>query len=118
MLPSEQALFAALQGAHTDVAPASVDRRALRRALAEAEHLADDTFDVAAALHFALSRQPRLQGARMAHALAAVLPSHLQGLGLQLRASAAELAVRLSEPPRDLADARDWFAERLVVYGG
>lgn len=93
---------------------------ALRVALREAEHLADDTYDVPGALLFALGRTPRCFSAFRAMSVL-VVEWHTERLGFKLEASRPELAdvlgrVALRELGYD--EVRRWVAERLIPFGG
>src|SRR5215470_6869410 len=86
----------ALVRAHAHIAPElglspTASETAIRVALQEAEHLADDTFDVPAALLFALGRTPRcFQAFRAMSTL--VVAWHAKRLGFKLEATPGELA--------------------------
>jgi hypothetical protein len=93
---------------------------ALRIALREADHLADDIFDVPGALLFALGRTPRcFAGFRAMSVL--VIEWHTKRLGFKLEAGRLELAAILGRVAlRDMAyeEVRAWAAERLLPFGG
>lgn len=97
-----------------------VSETALRIALREAEHLADDTYDVPGALLFALGRTPRCFAAFRTMSVL-VVEWHTKTLGFKLEASRPELAsilerVALHEMPFE--EVRSWVAERLLPFGG
>lgn len=94
------------------------DERAIRLALSAAEQLADDTFDVPAALHFTFARAPRAFGAAHTQVLAALLDATATELGLRILTPRADLLQHLAQRPSDLQSTRDWFAERVVAFGG
>lgn len=93
---------------------------ALRVALREAEHLADDVFDVPGALLFALGRTPRCFAAFRAMSVL-VVEWHAKTLGFKLEATRFELAEVLARVARgevSYEDVRSWVAERLLPFGG
>ena len=93
---------------------------AVRVALREADHLADDVYDVPAALLFAFGRYPRcFDGFRAMSVL--VIEWHTKTLGFKLEASRLELAdvlvrVALSELTHE--DVRAWVVQRMLPFGG
>ncbi len=93
---------------------------ALRVALREAEHLADDIYDVPGALLFALGRTPRCFGAfRVMSALA--VEWQTKTLGFRLEATPLELGAmltRVATRTADYEDVRAWMVERLLPFGG
>lgn len=93
---------------------------AIRAALREADHLADDVYDVPAALLFALGRNARcFSGFRAMSVL--VIEWHSKTLGFKLEASRAELASLLGEVAvreRSHEDVRAWIGARLLPFGG
>lgn len=115
----------ALAHAFTRIAPElGVEPRtsetALRIALREADHLADDIFDVPGALLFALGRTPRCFSAFRAMSVLAV-EWHTKTLGFKLEAERRELATILGRVARremTYEDVRSWVAERLLPFGG
>jgi hypothetical protein len=93
---------------------------AIRIALREADHLADDVYDVPAALFFALARTPRCFGAFRAMSVL-VVEWHAKTLGFKLEASPQELGdllVRVAGRTLDYDAVKAWFGERLFPYGG
>jgi hypothetical protein len=92
----------------------------IRAAMREADHLADDVYDVPAALLFALGRNPRsFSGFRAMSVL--VVEFHAKSLGFKLEATRAELAQWLTKIAlRDTSyeEVRAWVAERLLPFGG
>lgn len=93
---------------------------AIRAALREADHLADDVYDVPAALLFAFGRNARsFAGFRAMSVL--VAQWHAKSLGFKLEASPEELAdllglVALRE--RTFEDVRSFIGARLLPFGG
>ncbi len=93
---------------------------ALRIALREADHLADDVFDVPGSLLFALGRTPRCFAAFRAMSLL-VVEWHAKSLGFKLEAGRLELAEMLGRIARrevDYDEVRSWMAQRLLPFGG
>jgi hypothetical protein len=97
-----------------------VSEAALRVALREADHLADDVYDVPAALLYAFGRHPRcFDGFRAMSVL--VIEWHTKTLGFKLEASRAELAEVLTRVAlRELTheEVRAWVVERMLPFGG
>jgi hypothetical protein len=97
-----------------------VSETALRIALREADHLADDIYDVPGALLFALGRTPRcFSGFRAMSVL--VVEWQTKTLGFKLEATPAELASMLGRVALRKAtheEVRAWVAERLLPFGG
>jgi hypothetical protein len=93
---------------------------AIRIALREADHLADDIYDVPAALLFTFGRTPRCFAAfRVMSVL--VVEWHAKTLGFKLEATTTELAEVLEKVhARALAyeDVKAWIGARLLAYGG
>ena len=93
---------------------------AIRIALREADHLANDVYDVPAALLFALGQHPRcFAGFRAMSVL--VVEWHTKTLGFKLTATRPELAkiltrVALHELTHE--EVRSWVAERMLPFGG
>jgi hypothetical protein len=100
--------------------PPKASETALRVALREAEHLADDTYDVPGALLFALGRTPRcFAGFRAMSVL--VIEWHTKRLGFKLEATRVELAdvlTAVARRERSYEEVRSWVAERLLPFGG
>ena len=100
--------------------PTRASLPAIRIALEEAHHLADDVYDVPGVLLFALGRTPRcFAGFRAMSVL--VVAWHAKMLGFKLDARVDELAdvlerVALREMDHDAV--RGWTAERLFPFGG
>jgi hypothetical protein len=92
----------------------------IRAALREADHLADDVYDVPGALLFALGRNARcFAGFRAMSVL--VVEFHAKSLGFKLEATRPELAGWLTKIAlRDASydEVRGWVAERLLPFGG
>lgn len=93
---------------------------AIRAALREADHLADDVYDVPAALLFALGRNPRcFAGFRAMSVL--VVEWHARVLGFKLEATPRELADLLGQVAireRTFEEVRSWLGARLLPFGG
>ncbi len=93
---------------------------ALRLALQQADHLADDIYDAPAALLFAFGRYPRCFAAFRTMSVMAVA-WHARSLGFKLEASPSELAetlVRVAAGELTYDDVRAWTADRLIPFGG
>ena len=111
--------------AHARIAPElgldpKASLTALRIALREADHLADDVYDIPGALLFALGRTPRCFSAFRAMSVL-VVDWHTKTLGFKLDASPSELAavlVRVALREMAYEDVRAWVAERLLPFGG
>jgi hypothetical protein len=93
---------------------------AIRIALREADHLANDIYDVPAALLFALGQHPRCFSAFRAMSVL-VVEWHTKTLGFKLSATRPELAdvlarVALHELTHE--EVRAWMADRLLPFGG
>jgi hypothetical protein len=121
----ELADAASLARAYARIAPAlGVEPRAsepaLRSALREADHLADDVFDLPGSLLFALGRTPRcFTGFRAMSVL--VVEWHTKTLGFKLEASRRELAdilARVAAREMPYEDVRAWVQDRLLPFGG
>ncbi len=114
-----------LATAYAQIAPElGVDARtsetALRVALREADHVAEDVYDVPAALLYALGRTPRCFSAFRAMSVL-VTQWHAKTLGFKLEATPFELASVLGRVARgELAygEVRAWMADRLLPFGG
>ncbi len=95
-------------------------RAALRSALREADQLADDVFDVPAALLYSLGRTPRCF--RLYRTMSVVVVAwHAKTLGFALRASPCELAEVLERAARrevDFEDVKAWVCDRMLPFGG
>lgn len=115
----------ALARAHARIATSlGVDARAsetaIRIALREADHLADDIYDVPGALLFALGRTPRCFTAFRAMSVL-VVEWHTKTLGFRLEATPEELAgilVAVAARTLDYDAVRSWVAARLLPFGG
>jgi len=115
----------ALARAYVRIAPdlgtnPKTSETALRIALREADHLADDVFDVPGALLFALGRTPRCFAAFRAMSVL-VVEWHTKTLGFKLEATRFELAAILGKVAlRDMTyeEVRAWVGERLLPFGG
>jgi len=115
----------ALARAYARIAPAlglapKASETAIRVALREADHLADDIYDVPGALLFALGRTPRCFNAFRAMSVL-VVEWHAKVLGFKLEAERFDLADilgKVSLREMDYEEARAWVAERLLPFGG
>lgn len=111
--------------AHARIAPElglepKASETALRIALREADHLADDVYDVPGALLFALGRTPRCFTAFRAMSVL-VVDWHTKTLGFRLEATPIELAAllgRVASRDADYEQVRAWVAGRLLPFGG
>lgn len=93
---------------------------ALRVALREANHLADDVYDVPGALLFALGRTPRCFGAFRVMSVLAV-EWQTKSLGFRLETTPLELAAMLGRVAlRDATydDVKSWISARMLPFGG
>ncbi len=93
---------------------------AVRIALREADHLADDVYDIPGALLFALGRTPRCFSAFRAMSVL-VVDWQTKTLGFRLEATPTELAsvlVKVAHRAMTYEDVRAWVAERLLPFGG
>ncbi len=91
---------------------------AVRLALFEAEHLADDIVDVPAALHFAFTRHPSTFSRDSERVLRHLLERVAAQLGLKILATTVELEAHLASTPHTPEATRDWFAGRVMLFGG
>lgn len=93
---------------------------ALRVALREADHLADDVYDVPAAVLFSLGRTPRcFAGYRTMSVL--VTQWQAKTLGFMLEATPLELGALLGRIGRgevDYETVKGWVASRQIPFGG
>ncbi len=100
--------------------PARASEAAIRIALREADHLANDVYDVPAALLFALGQHPRcFAGFRAMSVL--VVEWHTKTLGFKLEATRFELAdvlTRVALGDLTHEEVRAWVAERMLPFGG
>lgn len=93
---------------------------ALRVAMREAEHLAEDIYDVPGAVLFALGRTPRCFAAFRSMSVL-VTQWQAKALGFKLEATPLELGVILGRVARseiDYPSVRAWVADRLLPFGG
>jgi hypothetical protein len=93
---------------------------AVRIALRDADHLADDVYDVPGALLFALGRTARCFAAFRAMSVL-VVDWHAKSLGFKLEATPSELGAILSRVAvQDMSyeEVRAWVASRLLPFGG
>jgi len=93
---------------------------ALRLALREADHLADDVYDVPAALLFALGRTPRCFTAFRAMSVLVVL-FHAKALGFRLELSPValgDLLVRVARRELAYEEVRSAIGAHLLPFGG
>jgi hypothetical protein len=100
--------------------PPRASDAAIRAAVREADHLADDVYDVPAAFLFALGRNARcFSGFRAMSVL--VVEWHAKTLGFKLEATRAELAKLIGEVAvreRSHEDVRAFIGARLLPFGG
>lgn len=100
--------------------PPRASDAAVRAAMREADHLADDVYDVPAALLFALGRNARcFSGFRAMSVL--VVEWHAKSLGFKLEATRSELADllgRIAVRERTFEEVRSWMGARLLPFGG
>lgn len=116
---------AALVRACAQIAPelgveGKASETALRIALREADHLADDIYDVPAAVLFALGRTPRCFTAFRAMSVL-VTQWQAKTLGFKLEASPLELGALLGRVARgevDYETVKGWVASRQIPFGG
>ncbi|AKU95171.1 hypothetical protein AKJ09_01835 [Labilithrix luteola] len=121
MIPSAEAITLA----YARIAPAlnlpeKVSSAALRLALREADHLADDVYDVPAALLFAFGRYPRCFGGFRTMSVM-VVEWHAKTLGFKLEASETDLSgilERVALRELDYEQVRAWVVERMLPFGG
>lgn len=121
MIPDPEAVVRAYGMISPDLGISKrVSATAVRVALREADHLADDVYDVPAALLFAFGRYPRcFDGFRSMSVL--VVEWHTKTLGFKLEASKLELAdvlVRVALGELSHEDVRAWVVERMLPFGG
>jgi hypothetical protein len=93
---------------------------ALRIAMREADHLADDVYDVPGAVLFALGRTPRCFSAFRSMSVLAT-QWQAKALGFKLEATPLQIASILGRVARgemDYAAVRAWMADRLFPFGG
>jgi hypothetical protein len=121
MIPSASAIARAAERIAPELGmPPKVSETALRVTLREAEHLADDTYDVPAALLFAFGRNPRCFAAFRALSVL-VVAWHARTLGFRLEPSLEELGemlVRITAREVDFEEVRSWLGARLLPFGG
>lgn len=95
-------------------------RPAIRAALREAEHLAEDVYESPAAVLYVFARTPRAFGG---HRTMTVLLTHAQVVSSGQRldaalAEVAELARTIARRDAAYEDARAFFAEKLFPFAG
>jgi hypothetical protein len=121
MIPNAEAIARAYAVIAPELGvPPRASEAAIRVALREADHLANDVYDVPAALLFALGRHPRCFAAFRAMSVL-VVEWHTKTLGFKLEASRAELADllgRISVRERTHEQVKSWVGERLLPFGG
>ena len=121
MIPDPEAIARAYAVIAPELgADARSSEAAIRVALREADHLANDVYDVPAALLYAFGHHPRCFAAFRAMSIL-VVEWHTKTLGFKLEAGRADLAnvltrVALGELTHD--EVRAWVAERLLPFGG
>lgn len=119
MLPSPADIADAVREvAERSGQPITLRESAVRLALREAEHLVHDGIDVPAALHFTFTRHRDIFSHEAGRVLAHIVADASNRLGIKVLASDRELQTRLAAPPTSVEDARDWFADKVVMYGG
>jgi len=121
MMPEPRAVALAWERIAPELGLASrASVTALRVALREADHMADDIYDAPAALLFALGRYPRcFSGFRVMSVL--LVEQHTKTLGFKLEATRAELAEILESVTRrehDYESVRAWMVTKLLPFGG
>lgn len=99
---------------------AEISRPAIRAALREAEHLAEDAYESPAALLYAFARTPRAFGG---HRTMTVLLARAQvtSSGQRLDAPLAELGELVRRTGRrdaDYEECRAFFADKLFPFAG
>jgi hypothetical protein len=121
MIPDPEAIARAYAVIAPELGLASRESEAaIRVALREADHLANDIYDVPAALLYAFGHHRRcFAGFRAMSVL--VVEWHTKTLGFRLTATRAELAdvltrVALEEMTHD--EVRAWVADRMLPFGG
>ena len=115
----------ALAQAYARIAPElgldpKASEAALRAVLREADHLADDVYDVPGTLLFALGRTPRCFRAFRAMSILTI-EWHTKALGFKLDATRSELAAvltRVAAREMDYEEVRSWVGSRLFPFGG
>lgn len=93
---------------------------ALRVALREADHLAEDVYDVPAAVLFALGRTPRCFAAFRSMSVLAT-QWQAKALGFKLDATPLQIASilgRVARSEMSYPEVRAWMADRLFPFGG
>ena len=93
---------------------------AIRVALREADHLANDVYDVPAALLYAFGHHPRCFAAFRAMSVL-VVEWHTKTLGFKLEASRPELAAvltRVALREMTVEDVQAWMVERMLPFAG
>jgi len=121
VIPDAEALAIAYRTIAPELgADPRVSETALRIALREADHLADDVYDVPAALLFALGRYPRCFASFRAMSVL-VVEWYTKVLGFKLEVSAPELAdvlLRVARREMTHEEVRAWVGARLLPFGG
>lgn len=121
MVPSSEAVLRAYErlAPRLGLSPRA-SATAIRVALREADHLADDIYDVPAAMLFAFGRYPRcFAGFRTMSVL--VVAWYASSLGFKLDASPSELEKMLVSVARSEStfdEVRAWMGEKLLPFGG
>lgn len=100
--------------------PPRASAPAIRAALREADHLADDVYDLPAALLFALGRNARcFSGFRAMSVLVVEWHAALLGFKLEMtREELADMLGRVAVRERTHEEVRAWVAARLLPFGG
>ncbi len=121
MVPSAEVLLAACLRVAPELGlSARASETALRVALREADHLANDVYDVPAALLFAFGRYPRCFSAFRTMSVL-VVEWYAKSLGFKLDAQPLELAEMLRKVAmREVTheEVRAFVAERMLPFGG
>lgn len=94
---------------------------ALRVALREAAHLAEDVYEEPAAMLYALGRNPRAFGSYAPALIVLIVLAHARALGLRIDASAEsllELTAEVLERRASYEDARDALARWQWPFAG
>ncbi len=121
MIPDPEALASAWERlAPSFGLPPRASLAALRSAMREADHLADDVYDVPASMLFALGRTPRcFSGFRTMSVLAVELQTKTLGFKLEAtRAELCEMLLRVASREIEYEGVRAWVVTKLLPFGG
>jgi hypothetical protein len=121
MIPDADEIFAAYPPIAKQLGfSPRLNENGIRVALREAEHLANDIYDVPAALLFAFGKHPRcFNGFRTMSVL--IVQWQAKRLGFKLEATCAELAdvvVRVARNELSYNDVGAWVVERMLPFAG